>query len=241
MGKRAEAQAAQRESLDIKEKLAAEFPMVPSYAVYLGGGYCNYGSLVKADGQLEASLGWFQKAIATLEPVAAMKPPPVNAREFLRKSLYARALALELLDRFAESTRDWQRFVELTDRPEKFALSKLAESRLRHSHQNKDAAGCLAAVADFEALIPTEVIGYYGSACSRALCAAVIPLDPKTPPADAARLAKEQADMAMVWLHKAVAAGVTYADLMKHEKDLDALRDREDFKKLIADLSAKKQ
>ena len=44
MGKRAEAQAAYRESIDIKEKLAADFPTVPSYAVYLGGGYCNFGT-----------------------------------------------------------------------------------------------------------------------------------------------------------------------------------------------------
>ena len=37
------------------------------------------------------------------------------------------------------------------------------------------------------------------------MCAAVIPLDPKTPAADAARLSKEQADLAMVLLRKAVA------------------------------------
>ena len=69
----------------------------------------------------------------------------------------------------------------------------------------------------------------------------MIPEDPKTPAADAARLAKEQADLAMAWLHKAVAAGFKDAEHMKKDKDLDALREREDFKKLLAELEAKKK
>jgi serine/threonine protein kinase/tetratricopeptide (TPR) repeat protein len=238
MEKRPEAKAAYLESLSIKEKLTAAFPTVPSYAVYLGGAYCNFGNLVKAEGQLEAALDWFRKAIATLEPVAVMKPPQVNAREFLRNTYYARALTLEVLDRFAESTRDWERVVELHDGPERFPRVKLAESRLRRSHQDKDAAGCLAAAAEYDALKPNNP---YGAACSRAMCAAAILLDPKTPPADAARLAKQQADRAMVWLHKAVAAGFKDAECLKKEKDFDALYEREDFKKLLVELQAKKK
>ena len=81
----------------------------------------------------------------------------------------------------------------------------------------------------------------YDAACIRALCASAILEDPKTPAADAARLAREQADLAMAWLHKAVAAGYKNARHMKQDKDLDALREREDFKKLVAELEAKKK
>jgi len=59
------------------------------------------------------------------------------------------------------------------------------------------------------------------------------------PAADAARLAREQADLAMAWLRKAVTAGYKDAEHMKQDKDLDALREREDFKKLFAELEAK--
>ena len=67
----------------------------------------------------------------------------------------------------------------------------------------------------------------YDAACYRAICAAVIPHDPKIPAADAARLAQEQADLAMAWLHKAVAAGFKDVEHMKQDKDLDALRESE--------------
>ncbi|HVK13535.1 MAG TPA: hypothetical protein VM597_32610, partial [Gemmataceae bacterium] len=65
--------------------------------------------------------------------------------------------------------------------------------------------------------------------------------DPKTPPADAARLAKEEADLAMAWLHKAVAAGFKDAAHLKRDPDLDPLRDREAFQQLVAELEAKKK
>jgi tetratricopeptide (TPR) repeat protein len=48
-----------------------------------------------------------------------------------------------------------------------------------------------------------------------------------------------QADLAMDWLRQAVAAGFKNAAHIKKDPDLDPLRDREDFKKLIAELEAK--
>ena len=126
-------------------------------------------------------------------------------------------MALDALGRHAEATRDWERAVELDDGHDKaFLRAKLAESRLRRSRKDKDAAGCLAAAAEYEALKLTDAGGLYDAACNRAICAAVIPLDPKTPAADAARLAQEQADLAMAWLHKAVAAG--FSERRAHEE-----------------------
>jgi eukaryotic-like serine/threonine-protein kinase len=47
-----------------------------------------------------------------------------------------------------------------------------------------------------------------------------------------------QAGVAMEWLKKAVAAGFKDPQLMKTDPDLGALRNRDDFKKLVADLEA---
>ena len=60
-------------------------------------------------------------------------------------------------------------------------------------------------------------------------------------PADlqAARLSNDEANLAMVWLSKAVAAGFADAILMRHDANLDPLRDREDFQKLLADIEAR--
>ena len=42
----------------------------------------------------------------------------------------------------------------------------------------------------------------------------------------------------MEWLHKAVAAGFKNVDLLKNQKDFDVLRDRDDFRKMVAELDA---
>jgi serine/threonine protein kinase/Flp pilus assembly protein TadD len=120
-------------------------------------------------------------------------------------------------------------------------LRRAMAEKFRQFREMKNAAGCLAVAAEYEALKITDAAGkLYDAACFRALCASAILEDPKTPAADAARLARGQADLAMAWLHKAVAAGFKNARHMKQDKDLDALRDREDFKKLVADLESKR-
>ena len=47
----------------------------------------------------------------------------------------------------------------------------------------------------------------------------------------------EQADLAMAWLRKAVAAGFKEAELMKKGSDLDALRENSEFKALLTELT----
>ena len=52
-----------------------------------------------------------------------------------------------------------------------------------------------------------------------------------------AKQAEGEADRAMAWLERAVAAGFTKAPLLAEDHDLDALRQRADFKELLARLS----
>ena len=60
----------------------------------------------------------------------------------------------------------------------------------------------------------------------------------KEPGPDAARLTAEDADRAMAWLTKAVAAGYKDRLHMGWDKDLTALRGRADFQKLLDSLPA---
>jgi hypothetical protein len=106
--------------------------------------------------------------------------------------------------------------------------------------KDKDAGGCLAAAAEYEGLKRADAEGLYYAACYRAICAAVFREDPKTPAADASRLAKEQADLAVAWLRKAVAAGFKDGEHMKKDTDLDALRENPEFKALLAELTKSK-
>ena len=78
------------------------------------------------------------------------------------------------------------------------------------------------------------------AASFRAVTAAVIK-GAKTQAADTTRLASEQADQSMAWLKQAIAAGYKDAAHMAKDIDLDALRGRDDFKKLMAELADKQQ
>ncbi len=56
--------------------------------------------------------------------------------------------------------------------------------------------------------------------------------------ADQPAAATADADRAMAWLTKAVAAGYANAAHMAKDTDPDPLRDRPDFRRLVADLTA---
>ncbi len=90
----------------------------------------------------------------------------------------------------------------------------------------------------WEKLGRTDASDLYGASGYRAVTAAVIKIDPETPDTDATRLAAAEADRAMTWLHKAVAAGFTDVEHLKRDRALDALSDRQDFKEVLAELQA---
>jgi tetratricopeptide (TPR) repeat protein len=109
--------------------------------------------------------------------------------------------------------------------------------RLGHFAKCRDAAGCRATAEMWEKQNHTDADGLYTAARFRAITAAVIRATDKSDAA--AEAAAAEADRAMAWLQKAVAAGPQNAEQIRTGKDLAALREREDFKKLLADLAAK--
>jgi len=108
--------------------------------------------------------------------------------------------------------------------------------RLRHFVKIGDAAGCLETADKWEALQRADTESLYNSACFRAVGAGAIQDTDKTPAGEVA--AQEQADRAMEWLKQAVAAGFNDAARIEMDTDLEALRNREDFKNLVTELSA---
>ena len=241
-GRHLDAQVPLRMAFESQEKLAAELPSQLQYAVAAGGGLNNFGDSIRNNGDPEGALEWYEKAAARLTAVVEAAPKMANARNFLCLSHWKRASALDALGRHADAVFDWERALEFDDGTSKVVLSSaIAESRMRMCQKGKDATGCIAAATQFESLMGTDVDGLYNAACYRAVCASVVLEDPKTPAADADRLAKEQADLAMAWLHKAVEAGYDNVEHMKPDADLNALRERDDFKKLLEDLTKAKE
>src|SRR5262249_25853728 len=109
--------------------------------------------------------------------------------------------------------------------------------RLRHFEKAGDAAGCRQTAARWERLKRTDADSLYNAARMRAVTAALFRAAHAS--SEGARQADAEADRAMAWLKQAVAAGYKNASHMKQDKDLDALRDRADFTKLLAELQAR--
>jgi tetratricopeptide (TPR) repeat protein len=157
------------------------------------------------------------------------------------RSTWGVAECLLKLERGAEAVPlidECVRHVPGTNFPRHLVTDQI-DKRLRHFEKCKDASGCRATAETWERFSRTDPDDLYGAARQRAVTAAVVMGDPKTPGADTTRLAREEADLAMAWLRKAVATGYKNTEQVKKDRDLDALREREDFKKLLADLEAK--
>jgi hypothetical protein len=109
--------------------------------------------------------------------------------------------------------------------------------RLLKFAQLKDAAGCRATAQQWERLDRTDPESLYSAACMRAVTAAVLRATDKSPAG--AQQAGAEADLAVGWLKRAVAAGYQDAAHLKQDHDLDDLRQRPEFQAVIAQLEAK--
>jgi serine/threonine protein kinase/tetratricopeptide (TPR) repeat protein len=112
--------------------------------------------------------------------------------------------------------------------------------RWGHFEGKKDSAGCRATADMWDQRGFNDPSGVYNSACMRAVISSFIRATDKGPAG--VRQADTEADQAMDRLRKAVSVGYRDVEHMKRDTDLDALRQRQDFQKLVTDLeSAKKE
>jgi serine/threonine protein kinase len=152
------------------------------------------------------------------------------------QSMWGVAESLAQLERGAEA-------VPVIDECVRRATGKVVEPdllpgvtgiRLRHFEKARDAAGCRQTAEMWEDLKRTDADSLYNAARLRAVTAAVLRAADTS--AAGSEQAEAEADRAMAWLKQAVAAGYKDAAHVKQDKDLDALRDRADFTKLMAQL-----
>jgi serine/threonine protein kinase/tetratricopeptide (TPR) repeat protein len=105
------------------------------------------------------------------------------------------------------------------------------DTRFRYFENAKDVAGCRQSADLWEKLRRTDSTSLYTAAAYRAVLARVIHDSDKSP--DAAKLADVEADRAMDWLNKAVAAGFSDKPKLLKDKDFQLLKDRADFHGLL--------
>jgi hypothetical protein len=143
------------------------------------------------------------------------------ARINLRKSHGGRAEALGRLSRHTEAAHDWERALTLADGPKQtFFRLKLADSLARAGEHVR-------ATATADQLIKSGITDpnqLYDTACVFALAAAQ---------AKEKTLADRYAARSVTLLRQAIDRGFKDLEHMQKDSDLDVLRGRADFQKLL--------
>ncbi|HUR55845.1 MAG TPA: tetratricopeptide repeat protein, partial [Gemmataceae bacterium] len=213
-----------RKSLEISQRLASERLPRESAEVYykldLADTYMMFANLYRDFGDLTAAMPWHDKAVATLEAVFEKETVGVNKRP-LRNALWYRARTLHNLGRHAHAIKEWDRVIELSPPGEKARPRINRAVALAASGQVNEALAEVAAVLKSPDLEPS----WYSLACVYSVASAKVP-----------EKQREYADRAMKYLRTLSDSGWQYPESLKKDPDFDAIRDRDDFKKLVAEL-----
>jgi tetratricopeptide (TPR) repeat protein len=249
LGKQAEAEGEFRKAVGIQEKLAAEFPAVPAYRQSLARSHNN---LLVGHGKRGEAEGEYRKVQAIFDKLAADFPAVPAYRQELATSHYNFANLLAGLAKRAEAEAEYRQALAIQEKlAADFPDKPVYRQDLAASHFNlglllaglgkrEEAEGEIRKaltirenlVADFPAVPAYRqdlVSSYYSFACFCAITSG-----------KAAEKKQEYTDRAMEMLHKAVKAGYKDAAHMAKDTNLDSLRDRADFKKLLDSLTQPK-
>ena len=137
-------------------------------------------------------------------------------------SYTSRARACNSLKKYADAITNWDHAIDLNERR---WLAALQEARANSKLRAGLVTEAVAEVTELMKLSNWNAGQLYNFACVHAVASGKIS-DKK----------KEYAELAIQLLKKTVEAGYQDTTQLKRDTDLDPLRDRDDFKKLLADL-----
>jgi eukaryotic-like serine/threonine-protein kinase len=235
----AKAEDAYRQSLALHEALLRDHPHVVSFMLDVAGSCENLAAHIRKSRSPEESLAWSARAIHTTETVLAQDPRDADACFGLFNASLGRARALFDLGRREEANRDWRRAIELSEG------KPLINMRLYRPNPLARLGEHLQAAKEMETLLAeghTQALNIHTFSWVYAICSAAAANDARLPAAEREKLADQYGRRAVELLRRAQAAGY-YRDAgrlaqMKQNKDLDTIRNRDDFKRLMAELEA---
>ncbi len=233
------AEAAFKRAVAILEKLTRERPEMPELGARLGGALCNLANQVKDRGKPADSILVFDRAERTLKELLTT-PAHARAEGFLRNTYMGRAEARALVALYAEALADWDKAIELTTEPGRDGIRIYRAGTLARMGEHVKAAEVARSLTSAE---KTPAAMIYNSACVYALCSTWATRHAALPTPEREKLAEDYALLALKQLHRAQAAGFLKSrllqDHLREDADLDSLRQRQDFKKLLEEVGIK--
>jgi tetratricopeptide (TPR) repeat protein len=207
-----------------REKLAADNPEVLEYNIELANAVLNMGAVLSDTDDADEGVKYFDRALELISKILAVDPRHAHTLDmrFLTHLGKARALTAQ---RSADAIRAYDRVVEFSPREKNRRM--MAERAMAVILVGRVSEG----LNSIEALLadkPADPMEWYNHGCAFA-AACVVESDKK----------ETHGKRAVELLRKAADLGFRDATHWKLDKDLDPLRGRDDFKKLLAELEAK--
>jgi eukaryotic-like serine/threonine-protein kinase len=247
-GKDAAAEEPYRQALELRKKMVAQTGPIPGYRRLLAESYHNLGHVLRVTRRPEEAESALRQALDLWKQLVADSPPVPDLQGGLADTLGALALlhnqrrefnaALALLD---EARPYLQAALKARPQDPGFRMANrdylvaLGQSRLGLADHAR-----LAATADELARFGYEPAkDTYNAACMLCNCATLAGKDNQLADARPRELTQSYADRALALLRQAIAAGFNDAAHLKEDPDLEPLRAREEFGKLVAELEGK--
>jgi tetratricopeptide (TPR) repeat protein len=218
----------------LREKLHHDEPTNDEYTERLGKNYRNRGMFHMTWRVEPAAVEWYDRAVAVLKPLVGRGGPDVRARGALLDVYRRRAEALLALGRPREAAEQWDVALRLDT----------GDWQLLFRHERAIAlAGAgdhRGAIAEADAL--TKLVSAPSAVFLRgraySLASAAAATDASLPETERRRLTAEYAAGALRLIRTAVEGGYG-AEQLAGDPHLNPIRDRDDFKKLVAELGKK--
>jgi tetratricopeptide (TPR) repeat protein len=249
LGEYQEAESAYGRARELYAQLAADFPSVPAYRQNLASCYNNLSLLLKDTGRLREAEKAYQDALAIRKQLAVDFPTVSDYQNDLAGAMGNLANLLKDRQQYAQA----RELLEQAEPHLQAALKAKPKNPIYREfyYTNRSTLTItLAGLGDHAKALKTAEqlsrLGWdpasdaYDAACALSLCVPLIEQDSQLTKAQRQEQAQAYTDRAMILLHQAVAQGYRDAAHMKKDKDLDSLRPRADFQKLLEELEKAK-
>jgi serine/threonine-protein kinase len=247
-GQAQEAERALRDALKLQQQLAADFPGVPEYRRDLATSHNNLGILLRKIGRAQDAERAYRDALKLRQQLATDLPTVPDYRNELAGTMVNLAILLRLSKELGPA----RQLLEQAVPHHRAALQANPRNPLYREFFRNNRVGLAetlvelgehaAAANTADQLIQAAVDpagDFYDAACIFARCSSLAERDSALSELQRKEQVQAYADRAMTTLQQAVQKGYKNAAHMKKDGDLDPLRSRADFQKLLTELEAR--
>jgi serine/threonine protein kinase/tetratricopeptide (TPR) repeat protein len=249
-GRLGDAETAYGDALALCKQLTADFPTRPEFRLGLASSLHSLGELLRATGKLTEAESALAETLALLKQLAAESPNQLS----LRNATAETCGGLALLRLGQKDLKAAKAYLDEARLHEEAALK--ANPRHPGYRQNRrnnlkaliqvtagsgDPAGAKQAARKLRDLGWDPPADAYAAACGLSLCIPIVQSDDRATREERDKQAAFYGDEAMRMLRDAAAKGYKDAAGMDKSQDLAPLRERGDFKRLLAEVQANKK